>query len=85
MSNPDQRRQYKCRHCYIVCLTPQLLGGHVRMKHAGMPSIYGVHKILRQKREGDRMAQKIAKEMYLNIQAGTLDDLTSSTFKQKRN
>ena len=61
------------------------MGGHTRINHKGMSIDYN-HRVTRWKsRKNDRMVHKIAKEMYMEIKEGTLDGLTSSTFKQKKN
>ena len=61
------------------------MGGHASKIHPG-ESEKNIHKQnVREARTKDRMIHKIAKDIYVQMKADTLDDLMKHTFRWRRN
>ena len=79
------KMQFKCRHCTKRFRSRQALGGHASKIHPGK-SEKNAHKVtVRARRFNERAVHKIAKEIYAEMKAGTLDDLMKHTFRWRRN
>ena len=75
---------YYCSFCGDPFEQQQSLGGHIRSKHPRMSESYKQRQIVFAARTHDREIHVVAKDIYKEIQEGTLGELDCKTFKQSK-